>query len=138
MSLTDSFRRISTGTRRLMRRKVRQINRLSRKSLQMLLLLGGAGLVALMSLGFAYLADKALDWNREWVGHSGWLALLVLPFSLAGLRWLTLRFAPNASGSGIPQVIGALPFGRFRWLSSACWPAHRSAGKGRRYKWAPR
>jgi H+/Cl- antiporter ClcA len=108
MSLTDSFRRISAGTRRLMRRKVRQINRLSRKSLQMLLLLGGAGLVALMSLGFAYLADKALDWNREWVGHSGWLALLVLPFSLAGLRWLTLRFAPNASGSGIPQVIGAL------------------------------
>jgi len=34
--------------------------------------------------------------------------LIVLPFSLAALRWLTMRFAPNASGSGIPQVIGAL------------------------------
>ena len=36
-----------------------------------LLLLGGAALVALVSLGFAWLADKALEWNRAWVGHSG-------------------------------------------------------------------
>ncbi len=108
MSLIDSLRWILVGTRRLMRRKVRQINRLSRKSVQLGLLLGGAGLVALMSLGFTYLADKALEWNREWVGAHGWLALIVLPFSLVGLRWLTLRFAPNAAGSGIPQVIGAL------------------------------
>ena len=21
---------------------------------------------------FAWLADKALEWNRAWVGHSGW------------------------------------------------------------------
>ncbi len=49
----------------------------------------------MMSLGFAYLADKALDWNREWVGHNGWLALLVLPFSLAALRWLTFALAPG-------------------------------------------
>ncbi|EGP42600.1 voltage gated chloride channel family protein 2, partial [Achromobacter insuavis AXX-A] len=90
--------------RHLLRRKLRQTNRLSRKSLQMALLLGGAALVALVSLGFAYLADLALEWNREWVGHAGWLALLVLPCALAALRWATLRFAPNAAGSGIPQV----------------------------------
>lgn len=108
MNLPDPLRRLLAGPRRWAHRKVRQINRLSRKSVQMGLLLGGAGLVALMSLGFAYLADKALEWNREWVAYNGWLALLVLPLSLAALRWLTLRFAPNASGSGIPQVIGAL------------------------------
>ncbi len=108
MSLPDPVRRIIARTRRLARRKTRQINRLSRKSVQVGLLLGGAALVALMSLGFAYLADKALAWNRQWVAYNGWLALLVLPFSLAALRWLTLRFAPNAAGSGIPQVIGAL------------------------------
>ncbi|MFD4840601.1 chloride channel protein [Achromobacter sp. NPDC058515] len=108
MSLPDPLRRIIARTRRLSRRKVRQINRLSRKSMQFGLLLGGAALVALMSLGFTYLADKALDWNRQWVAYNGWLALLVTPLSLAALRWLTLRYAPNAAGSGIPQVIGAL------------------------------
>ncbi|MPT37143.1 MAG: chloride channel protein EriC, partial [Achromobacter sp.] len=91
MNLPDPLRRLLAGPRRWAHRKVRQINRLSRKSVQMGLLLGGAGLVALMSLGFAYLADKALEWNRAWVSHSGWLALLVLPPALALLRWLTLR-----------------------------------------------
>lgn len=108
MSLPTPLRRIATRLRHLLRRKLRQTNRLSRKSLPMALLLGGAALVALVSLGFAYLADLALEWNREWVGHAGWLALLVLPCALAALRWATLRFAPNAAGSGIPQVIGAL------------------------------
>ncbi|MFY2854014.1 chloride channel protein [Achromobacter xylosoxidans] len=108
MSLPTPLRRVATGSRHLLRRKLRQTNRLSRKSLPMALLLGGAALVALVSLGFAYLADLALEWNREWVGRAGWLALLVLPCALAALRWATLRFAPNAAGSGIPQVIGAL------------------------------
>ncbi|MFY3933844.1 chloride channel protein [Achromobacter xylosoxidans] len=108
MSLPTPLRRVATGSRHLLRRKLRQTNRLSRKSLSMALLLGGAALVALVSLGFAYLADLALEWNREWVGRAGWLALLVLPCALAALRWATLRFAPNAAGSGIPQVIGAL------------------------------
>lgn len=108
MSLPTPLRRVVTGSRHLLRRKLRQTNRLSRKSLPMALLLGGAALVALVSLGFAYLADLALEWNREWVGRAGWLALLVLPCALAALRWATLRFAPNAAGSGIPQVIGAL------------------------------
>lgn len=108
MSLPTPLRRVATGSRHLLRRKLHQTNRLSRKSLPMALLLGGAALVALVSLGFAYLADLALEWNREWVGRAGWLALLVLPCALAALRWATLRFAPNAAGSGIPQVIGAL------------------------------
>ncbi|MGR6074788.1 chloride channel protein [Achromobacter xylosoxidans] len=108
MSLPTPLRRVATSSRHLLRRKLRQTNRLSRKSLPMALLLGGAALVALVSLGFAYLADMALEWNREWVGRAGWLALLVLPCALAALRWATLRFAPNAAGSGIPQVIGAL------------------------------
>jgi H+/Cl- antiporter ClcA len=92
----------------VLRRKTRQARRLSRKSLQMGLLLGGAALVSLVSLGFAQLADFALHWNAVWTGRMGWLAFILLPFGLAGIRWLTLRLAPNASGSGIPQVIGAL------------------------------
>ncbi|WZB72161.1 hypothetical protein WJ968_11680 [Achromobacter xylosoxidans] len=154
MNPSHPLRRAYAGARHLARRKLRQINRLSRKSVQMGLLLGGAALVALVSLGFAWLADKALEWNRAWVGHSGWLALLILPPALAALRWLTLRFAPNAAGSGIPQVIGALSLppgpGQTSLVSLvqalwkvplafwACWLAPPSAAKARRCRWARR
>ncbi|AMD48395.1 chloride transporter, ClC family [Bordetella holmesii CDC-H643-BH] len=63
---------------------------------------------ALVSMGFALMADKALEWNRHWTSTHGMLALVVLPCALAALRWLTLRVAPQAAGSGIPQVIAAL------------------------------
>ena len=101
-------RHLSTRLLVLARRKARQAGRLSRKSLQLSLLLGGAALVALVSLGFAKLADLALKWNREWTTHMGWAAFLLIPIAFAVLRWLTLKWAPNAAGSGIPQVIGAL------------------------------
>lgn len=94
--------------RRILRRKLHQAARLSRKSVELGVLLGGAALVSLVSLGFAQLADLALEWNAAWIARSGWLAFILLPFGLAAIRWLTLRLAPNASGSGIPQVIGAL------------------------------
>jgi len=98
----------SSRLRLLARRKWRQLRRLSRKSLHLGLPLGGAALVALVSLGFARLADMALRWNHAWTARHGWLAFIVLPLALAALRWLTQNVAPYASGSGIPQVIGAL------------------------------
>src|SRR5690606_8100251 len=61
---TPSTHRSSTWLfplRRVLRRKLRQMGRLSRKSLVLGLLLGGAALVALVSLGFAHLADLALE-----------------------------------------------------------------------------
>ena len=108
MHSSHPIKRRAISLRRLARKKIRQIGRLSRKSVQLCVLLGGAVLVALVSLVFARLADTALEWNAHWVGRAGWLALIVLPFSLVALRWFTMKFAPNAAGSGIPQVIGAL------------------------------
>lgn len=81
---------------------------MSRKTLQFTLLLVGAGLVSFVSIGFAHLADLALYFNNRWLAVSPWLAFLLLPVGLAAIRWLTLRFAPNAAGSGIPQVIASL------------------------------
>ncbi|AOB31827.1 chloride channel protein EriC [Bordetella sp. H567] len=107
-SSPSSLRGSSARLRRVLRRKVHQTSRLSRKSVELALLLSGAALVALVSLGFAQLADLALKWNASWIARSSWLAFILLPFGLAAARWLTLRLAPNASGSGIPQVIGAL------------------------------
>lgn len=108
MTLPHWLRRLRAFLRMLLRRQVRHMRRLSRKSVQLILLLSGAALVALMSLGFAQLADRALAWNALWVQRAGWLAFIVLPVALAAIRWLTLRYAPNSAGSGIPQVIAAL------------------------------
>ncbi|ALM82153.1 chloride channel protein [Bordetella sp. N] len=98
--------------RLMSRRQLRHARRLSRKSVQLALVLGGAALVALASLAFAKLADMALEWNAQWVERAGWAAFIVMPLGLAAIRWLTLRYAGYAVGSGIPQVIGALTLQR--------------------------
>ncbi|MDH2237764.1 chloride channel protein [Pigmentiphaga sp. GD03639] len=89
------------------RRKGRQVLRVSRKTFRYALVLCGAAVVALLSLAFAWLAEIALEWNRHWTSAAPWAALVVVPLAMAGLRWLTLRLAPMARGSGIPQVIAA-------------------------------
>ncbi len=61
--------------------------------------------MALLSLAFAWVAERALEWNKHWTGAVPWAALVVIPCAMAALRWLTLRWAPMARGSGIPQVI---------------------------------
>jgi H+/Cl- antiporter ClcA len=103
--------------RRQARKRLRHTERLTRKSLRLILLLIGAALVALVSLGFAWMANLALAWNLQWTSAYGWLAFIVLPPGLLALRWLTVRLSPYAGGSGIPQVIGALslPPGRAQW-----------------------
>lgn len=68
----------------------------------------GAGLVALFSLVFAWIAETALRWNHQLTHATPWLGFVMLPFGLAALRWLTIRLAPQARGSGIPQVIAAV------------------------------
>lgn len=108
MVLITQLWRFPSQVRRAIRRKARQLRRLSRKTLQLSLLLGGASLVALVSLGFARLADLAIGLNGRWLAAVPWLGWLLLPFGLALIRWATLRYAPNAAGSGIPQVIASL------------------------------
>src|SRR5690606_31377912 len=88
--------------------RARHLGRLSRKTVQLSLVLSGAALVAFVSLGFAHLADLALHLNSRWLVANPWLAFLLLPLGLPLIRALTLRFAPNAAGSGIPQVIASL------------------------------
>lgn len=89
-------------------RKLRHTARLSRHSFRFAVFLGGAAFVALFSLAFAWLAELMLDWNQQLVSAYWWSAILVVPGGFAALRWLTLRMAPQARGSGIPQVIAAM------------------------------
>lgn len=107
-NISGRLARLRRGVADTVRRKLRQLRRLSRKSLQLVLLLCGAALVSFVSLGFAQLADLALHLNTQWLAARPWLGFLLLPFGLASICWLTQRYAPYAVGSGIPQVIAAL------------------------------
>ena len=59
------------------------------------------------------MADFALEMNAELVQKYPWFAWVALPFGLPLIVWITRRFAPYTSGSGIPQVLAslALPYG---------------------------
>jgi len=99
---------------RALDRKLRQTSRMSRNGLRFSIFLAGAMGVAVFSLVFSWVADTALAWQRALHTHYTWATLVLLPPGLAALRWLTLRVAPQARGSGIPQVIATQhlpPFG---------------------------
>ncbi|MEP7058095.1 MAG: chloride channel protein [Caldimonas sp.] len=67
-----------------------------------------AALAGLAVVGLTWLSQFALsafDGLRHW---QPLLPLLWTPAWTTGLAWLTLRFAPGAAGSGIPQVMAAL------------------------------
>ena len=68
---------------------------------------GGAILVGLVALLFAALADKANELFQSIVERSRWAPLLLTPAGFAAVVWLTNRLAPDARGSGIPQVMAA-------------------------------
>ncbi|WP_454723319.1 MULTISPECIES: chloride channel protein [Cupriavidus] len=103
----DRLRALRRRARLAAGRKSRQMWRISRTTLRYAVFMCGAGCVALFSMVFAWIAELALNWNQRLTADTPWLAFLLLPFGLAALRWLTLRVAPQARGSGIPQVIAS-------------------------------
>lgn len=70
-------------------------------------ILGGAIAVGLVALLFARLADEAGELFLRLVHRLWWAPLLLTPLGFAAFVWATARFAPDARGSGIPQVIAA-------------------------------
>lgn len=84
---------------------------------------------------FARLCDAAMHWHAHAYRASPWLMLGAMPAAYVGAVWLTRRFAPEAAGSGIPQVIAAAEQRwRGRWggqrvtLKTAAWKVVLSAG----------
>ncbi|WHO37819.1 chloride channel protein [Sphingobium sp. AP49] len=70
-------------------------------------LMGGAVLVGLAALAFAWAADEASEAFHRLATANRYLPLLLTPLGFAALAWITRSIAPFAGGSGIPQVIAA-------------------------------
>ena len=84
---------------------------------------------------FARLCDAAMSAHAQLYALARWPTLLLLPIGFAASAWLTRRFAPEAAGSGIPQVIAAADQRwNGRWggnrvtLKTAAWKVLLSAG----------
>ena len=67
----------------------------------------GAITIGLAALLFAKLADSASGLFDALAHRLWWAPLVVTPAAFAAIAWMTRRFAPEAAGSGIPQVIAA-------------------------------
>lgn len=70
-----------------------------------------AAAAGLAVVGFTLLADLAYSLFERLRHWNPWALLLFTPACTAAIVWATRRFAPAASGSGIPQVIAALDHG---------------------------
>ena len=84
----------------------------------------GAITIGLAALLFARLADDASGMFEALTRRAWWAPLALTPLSFAAIAWMTRRFAPEAAGSGIPQVIAAagnprLALGRLISLKTA-------------------
>ena len=84
---------------------------------------------------FARLCDAAMQTHAHLYVLSPWPTLALLPIGFVAVAWLTRRFAPEAAGSGIPQVIAAAHRRwRGRWggqrvtLRTAAWKVVLTAG----------
>jgi H+/Cl- antiporter ClcA len=99
-----------------------------RRAWRMAVVIGVAVLGGLAAALFARLCDTAMRAHDQLYQRARWPTLLLLPVGFAVAAWLTSRFAPEAAGSGIPQVIAAAEERwRGRWggqrvtLRTAAW-----------------
>lgn len=84
-------------------------------------ILTGAVALGLVALVFAKMADTANHLFLMLVHRLKWAPFLVTPLGFSLLVWLTRRIAPDARGSGIPQIMAARtdPEGAMVSLASA-------------------
>jgi H+/Cl- antiporter ClcA len=85
-----------------------------------LAMVGGAISIGLIALLFADIADRANHAFIAMYREYPYVPLVLTPLGFVAIVWLTRRYAPDARGSGIPQVIAgsADPDGAARSLIS--------------------
>ena len=70
-------------------------------------ILSGAVLLGLFAILFAGIADRANACFMALYRLAPWSPLILTPLGFAALVWLTRTLAPDAKGSGIPQIMAA-------------------------------
>jgi H+/Cl- antiporter ClcA len=88
-------------------RQVRRLRLRGRRFWRLIVIVAAAVAGGILAVGFAKLCDLAGNAHIAWTQSWPYLVLLLPPIALPAMVWLTLRFAPEAGGSGIPQVIAA-------------------------------
>jgi H+/Cl- antiporter ClcA len=84
-------------------------------------ILSGAVVLGLVALLFATIANQANHLFMRLYHTAWWAPLIVTPAGFVVLAWFTRTAAPDARGSGIPQIIAARydPDGAMKSLASA-------------------
>jgi H+/Cl- antiporter ClcA len=67
----------------------------------------GAMIIGLAAVAFAKLADQSQAAYFYLMARWPWAPFIITPLGFAGLAYTTARWFPEATGSGIPQVIAA-------------------------------
>ncbi|HEX6858909.1 MAG TPA: chloride channel protein [Caulobacteraceae bacterium] len=107
----------------------------ARRAWRLSIIIAVAVLGGLVAAAFARLSDEAMALHERLYAMAPWATLVLLPVGFALCVWITQRFAPEAAGSGIPQVIAAAEKRwRGRWggqrvtIRTAIWKVALSAG----------
>jgi H+/Cl- antiporter ClcA len=85
----------------------------ARKAWRTAFIVGVAVLAGSAGALFARLCDAAIRAHARLGELMGWPVAILLPLGFAAVAWVTVGFAPEAAGSGIPQVIAAA---EQRWM----------------------
>ena len=128
--------RSAFGAPRSQRRRDQLVAQLQlRRLINTSLIVAVAVLCGLAAALFARLCDAAMIAHSKLYTAARWPTLLLLPIGFGLAAWLTRRFAPEAAGSGIPQVIAAAEQRwRGRWggqrvtIRTAIWKVVLTAG----------
>lgn len=88
-------------------RERRRLRLRARRTQRLVVMVAGAVAAGVAAVLFAKLSDLAQQLHADLVRESKAAALILLPIGLVASVWLTRRFAPASSGSGIPQIIAA-------------------------------
>ncbi|MEY3016026.1 MAG: chloride channel protein [Burkholderiaceae bacterium] len=73
-----------------------------------LLHMSGAIVVAFVVIALAKIADMALHFSEDLFAVYPWAFLIIMPLGFGLIRYVTVRWAPYAAGSGIPQTMAAV------------------------------
>jgi H+/Cl- antiporter ClcA len=87
--------------------QVRRMHLSGRRAWRLVVVIAAAVVGGALAVGFTKVCDQAGLLHQDWAGRWPLLVLALPPLALPLAVWLTLTLAPEAGGSGIPQIIAA-------------------------------